>query len=200
MIILTEDNVNMTSSKLLSQCLKIRFTGSNMGLKSVVKNEHNDEYILFIDSVPDNPSTFNLGKTYENIFKKLGYYDNTYVFPIPCIEYIIIVSLLKLNLNFGFKAKWFNIVLQCIIKKKTILNFPTYFCITNKLFSFEKQCKLLLDNSDIKFKNFNIIDKKIKNINELLNISFYLNDCTDLSIIDKCMYIAKNLPVCLVKS
>lgn len=194
MIFYSEDNKDMAVSKLLSQLLNIEFCGTNSDLcKFVDSNRLTGNFNVYFDVVPDN---LELNKAYNSLREKQANrgYNNINIIPIPCTEYFVIKALYNLGVDFIFKYKWLNIVLYYTLNGITIGKpFPPKSLGYKESFrSFEKQCKLVLENCSDIFLNFNtsLVDDK-----NILKVSWYLNDLYGIRIIDKAILIAKEFPV-----
>lgn len=105
--IVFEDNEQSPVSKLLESCRyggRLYFSEGNDLLSLKVEElieEGYDEFIVFIDLVPDNKSTKNLYLTISSDLDELAMFNNVKIslIPIFCIEYVVL-SYIKEN-NFG---------------------------------------------------------------------------------------------------
>jgi hypothetical protein len=90
MVIVFEDKKTSGISRLIERAYladeyKLYFAGGNENILNVLGNERGDG-IVYVDVVPDKPSTINaFNKVYSGV-KGSG----LYVIPIPCIEYYMI--------------------------------------------------------------------------------------------------------------
>lgn len=201
MLMISEDNSNVVSSIMLSRVLDIKFNDGNGGLGNYLKNK-NDVLFLYPDSVPDNINTRNIPTNFEQRLKSLGNTNNILLFPIPCIEYLIILGLYEINFNFNIKVKWLSKVVDCVIAKKTIANEPPRDLVdySGKFSTFEKQCKLVIENLPKEFHNYNIEKKKgYESVKSFYLSDTVINDEVFTSEM-KGMLVSKQFPVSLYKS
>ena len=195
----SEDNEFMTSSLLLSSVLNIKYTGGNSGLRKFCKTRPQKKILLFLDVVPDNTSTVNLYNIMKQDIVENQLEDFVYLFPIVCTEYLIIRMLKRLGIFLEFSYPWMTEVEQAISELKTIEEYvPFHVCRYKESFrSFEKQCKLLLNNSQMRFHNVNMNTKQEGE--EYRYISFYLNNSDGLSTCQKAVELAKEYPAIVWK-
>lgn len=195
----SEDNEFMTSSVLLSSILNIKYIGGNSGLRKLSREKPRKKALLFLDVVPDNTSTVNLYNIIKQDIVENQLEDFVYLFPIVCTEYLIIRMLKRMGINLKFSFPWLAEVEQAISELKTIDEYiPFHVCRYKESFrSFEKQCKLLLNNSQMQLHNVNTGIKKKGE--EYGSISFYLNDSDGLTTYQKAIELAKEYPAIVFK-
>lgn len=185
---ISEDSGRMCISILISNVLDIDFADGNTGIDKLLVDSEKT-YIVLIDVVPDNKRVVNI---YKDLAKRYDQSPNIFIIPIVCSEYLVIKALQKINYDFGFKYTWLSEVLKAVNNRVTINNCPPKSIGYNGTFnSFEKQCKLLLDNSSIEVRNVQV-DRAIAT-------SFYLSDSDTLSVIDKAKLIVRELPCVVMK-
>lgn len=200
MAIYSEDNPNVSSSVLLSSLLNIMFMD---GAEQVIKMAVNDgiDRLLFIDAIPDSKR---VNMNYDNcmrIIKQNNLESKIHLIPVICAEYYVITSIVSLGLDFGFKYRWYNVVLEAILRKRTISKpLPPHIKYKYKgnFDSFEQQCKTLLYGASEVFMNYNI--KENKNAYRLNKISYFLNDTHGITIYDKVINLAKKYPIVRFKN
>lgn len=192
MLMTSEDNKDMAISKLLSTVAIIEFAGPNVGIKSIMRSNIGHKMLIFPDIIFDNTSTLNLDVALLNYASKLGILNDVVMLPIPCIEYLVIKFLARRNIDFEFKYKWLESVLKCVLDKLTIANCPYGISYKGTFKSFEKQCKMLLENSNDRFSNINT-SKISANL-------FYNTDSDEMNVQDKCMLLLREFPACVLPS
>lgn len=196
MIFYCEDKDTMSVSIMLSSILNIQFVSGNENLKKVLKADGINNINMYVDVVPDNKVLIGLYEDLNLMVDKLSA-DNINIIPIPCTEYFIIRMLHNNGVKVQFKYKWLEVVLYYVLNKKSIVkNFPPRKAYGHKgsFQSFEKLCKLVLDNCDLEYLNY---DTSIKEKHDVLcDISWYINDdIYGLTIADKAALAAKEFPV-----
>lgn len=198
MVFYSEDNADNAVSILLSKLLDIQFTNSNSTIRKLIINE--DNFNVYLDVVPDNKNILGMYSEYRSMLnsreKLLGRKLNINIVPIPCIEYFVLKVLVSLGAVFSFKYSWLDVVLHYTVNEhKTLYKSlpPKTLEYKGSFRSFEKQCKLLLDNSDEIYLNFNMQEHTDRE--RLKMISWYLTSTDSLSIYDKAVSIAHELPI-----
>ena len=153
--ILSEDNRYMTTSILMSRFFNIEYTGGNSGLRVFTKNKESKDLVIFLDVVPDNPSTLGLYRAMRSDIIRNGLSDKVFLYPIICTEYYVLLALWDMGIHLDYQFSWMSEVENAVKEKKTILEYiPRGICDYRESFrSFEKQCKLLSNNSRMEFHN-----------------------------------------------
>lgn len=198
MKVLSEDNPYMTTSILLAKYFNIEYKSGNSGLRAYTKDKTSNRLIIFLDVVPDNPSTLGLYRAMRSDIVRNGLYGKVFLYPIVCTEYFVLLALWEMGICLEYSFPWMDEVENAVKERRTILEYiPRGVCNYKGSFrSFEKQCKLLLDNSSMRFHNVNMENPEIKRLYQ--DISYYLNDDKH-STYDKAMHIAINFPVFIPK-
>lgn len=199
MKILSEDNRYMTTSILMAKYFNIEYIGGNSGLRKYTKNKDSKNLVILVDVVPDNPFTIGLYRAMVSDIDRNKLKEKVYLYPIVCTEYFVLQSLWELGIELKYKFPWMIEVERAVKQKRTIQEYVPrgQYDYSESFVSFEKQCKLLLNNSDLKFHNVNISKDRIKEIYG--NISYYLWDDT-LSTYDKAISIAKKYPAIVMQA
>ncbi len=194
MKILSEDNQYMTTSLLLARHFNIEYMGGNSGLRNFTKHKREEKIIIFLDVVPDNPSTIGLYKAMRADIVRNGLKDKVFLYPIVCTEYFVLLALWDMGINLEYKFSWMAEVEKAVRERKTISEYiPRGVCDYKGSFrSFEKQCKLLLDNSNMRFHNVNMDNPENQKIYQ--DISYYLNN-DEISTYEKAVHIAAYYPI-----
>ncbi len=198
MRILSEDNRYMTTSILMSRFFNIEYTGGNSGLRVFTKDRESKGLVIFLDVVPDNHSTLGLYRAMRSDIIRNGLSGKVFLYPIICTEYYVLLALWDMGIRLNYQFPWMSEVENAVKEKKTILEYiPRGICDYKESFrSFEKQCKLLLNNSGMEFHNVNMSNPDIRN--QYLKKSYYLND-DEISTYDKAMNIAIKLPALVIE-
>lgn len=189
MLFYSEDNEKVTSSVLLSKYLNIEYLSSNGEFD---KLKADDKIVAaYIDAVPDKDKILKIYYRMWDKYNEAG--SNIVPIQIPCIEYCIIMALDNIKYDFKFKFKWIEVVLYCVKRGVTISKVypPKSLGYHESFYSFEKQCKLVLNNSADELENYNTNEITNTKRNEM---SWYLTDLYGMSTYDKCCWIATKLP------
>lgn len=184
MVFYSEDNEDMAVSRMLSRVLSTRYCGTNTSLVDFVLSTSECGFGFYIDVVPDNSELTDMFKyVMDNV--KLLESKNASIVPVPCTEYFVIKALAGIGADFMFKYDWVRVVLEAVLSKRTIAKpYPPKKCGYSGSFrSFEKQCKVVLDNSSDIYLNFNVLSSEDRDALKL--VSWYLTDNYGLSVRDK---------------
>lgn len=142
--------------------------GASNILHTIKSIGNEDEIFVFMDLVPDNPSTAEIYMDIRRIYKK-GY--NVLVFPIPCAEYFMIKALCNLNIQ---KT---NQELLSLLNEEVYYSSSLLDTLENQRYitSFERYCKIMLKHLDsecgYKSNNEDRIYDRLKG-------RFYRKDCS----------------------
>lgn len=199
MKILSEDNRYMTTSILMSRYFNIEYMGGNSGLRKYTKSRSSKKMVILIDVVPDNPFTIGLYRKMLSDIDTNNLQETVYLYPIVCTEYFVLQSLWELGIELDYKFSWMIEVERAVKQKKTIVEYVPrgQYDYSESFITFEKQCKLLLNNSALRFHNVNMSKARIKEIYE--NISYYLLD-DKMSTYDKAVSIARKYPAIVMQA
>lgn len=105
--IIFEDNPNTPSSKLLNESSfnkgNFIFTGGGDGTLRYLREHHGEpfSFLVFVDVVPNNVFTLSTYQTIDRLCKR---FENVEVFPVLCIEYIILKLIHSLDMDFYSKS------------------------------------------------------------------------------------------------
>lgn len=199
MKILSEDNRYMTTSILMAKYFNIEYMGGNSGLRKYTKNKDSKNLVILVDVVPDNPFTIGLYRAMVSDIDRNKLKESVYLYPIVCTEYFVLQSLWELGMKLDYKFPWMIEVEKAVKQKKTILEYVPrgQYDYSESFASFEEQCKLLLNNSALKFHNVNMSNDRIREIYG--NISYYLAD-DKLSTYEKAISIARKYPAIVMQT
>lgn len=163
MKILSEDNRYMTTSILMAKYFNIEYMGGNSGLRKYTKNKDSKNLVILVDVVPDNPFTIGLYRAMVSDIDRNKLKESVYLYPIVCTEYFVLQSLWELGMELDYKFPWMIEVEKAVKQKKTILEYVPrgQYDYSESFASFEKQCKLLLNNSALKFHNVNMSNDRL---------------------------------------
>lgn len=190
MILILEDNGCQNTSVLISKVMRVTFSRGNSNIKSIIADNDYRDCLVLIDVVPDNKHTITV---YEDLVRWVEEYcANCYIFPNICTEYAILKSLKYLNIELKFKYTWLNQIYDVMLHGNTISNkIPKILGYKGSFYSYEKQCKALLNNAQEYLETNNDIDNKS---------SYYLNITDELDITSKALSICRYFRVCVFLS
>lgn len=140
MLTIFEDSKESVISNIITKAYiepNVRFTNGAKNLEVFLdKYTAIDKHVYcYVDVVPDNPKTVD---TFISLKAKYVCSSHIHIIPIPCMEYFVLLSLLRFN-------KVTEEEISNLLYVKTGDSKYTMKCYSDK--SFEKYCKRLLNNN-----------------------------------------------------
>lgn len=144
--IIFEDHPNTPTSLLLKESIvgDLMYFAGGCRINNLLTDLYNtdDIFYIYLDLVPNNEETINNYYLINKIIRNENM-SNVYIFPIICIEYIFLRSLIRYNISneldivFNSIASVIqtnsdNLTLEKLYKKELILLYTKYKCFKNK--------------------------------------------------------------------
>lgn len=180
MTFLFEDDISKFPYNILLKSCKYPVVGSrgNKNIPSKMR-ELGSDIIVFVDTVADNPVTVSY---YNKAVKLSRCLPNTYVFPIPCIEYIFIRSFIGYYSAESTVALKFDDFMNCT------LNCRQLPLVTTK--GFENFCKDVVRQARDCYATGVFVTEDCLCKDKL-------SDCSELTIYLKGIKLMSSLPIFL---